>query len=640
MKRALLMLAVLAALVAISPKRAAAQCPQCAPTPTQLLIYPGVPTGACSVIPPILAEDQANGVIYGCQFVSGIGTWVPQTGGSFYSPTVLVNGSSVTTVAQALTALPANGGTIDARGCTSGSLNLGTYDPGAKEVVLLLGACNYTASQIIEEPGEQIIGSGSYDSETVVTVTSSVNGTYVIAPNSGLRDLTSMVFSHFILDVEGTGTGLGCVQINPSQTNTSAIVNRISDMLFASRGGASVGTCIALNGTGATIGGENTVSGVSITNNEFLFNPSSTNDLSITGSVSGVAITANVMDSTGTAINCNSTKAFGIKIDGNSFPASSAPISNTGCLGVDIFANEYNGNNPLPDSGGSGDTLTSPLQGQSIAVGPSPAFTTINASPGLRWGNSGLIVTTGTYAVACDTSTSVLAGDRDSTVVLGNGNTTVNLPDPTATGCTGNFVVSLYNVDTVNHTVNAGGSSHLDVLNGSTSANGVTSFTLGPGQVATVNFNASGTLGVVKIPSSGGSSSAAVYGGGCSGVVISAGNSSVLGLGEPQTSGGCSSAEVDSHGSIVTHACTVKNLQVASSAAGLNSSDGVVTIRTAPAANGTFANSAVTCTIGTGKTCADGTHTASVSAGNMISATVATQSASTLADLLVYVDCQ
>lgn len=149
-----------------------------------------------------------------------------------------------------------------------------------------------------------------------------------------------------------------------------------------------------------------------------------------------------------------------------------------------------------------------------------------------------------------------------------------------------------------------------------------------------------GTNWNLQIGGSPAGSGATVYGGACGNAVLSAGSASVPGLGGPPTNTACTATEVDAAGPIITHACTVKNLQAGSASAGVNAGDGVVTLRTSPTFNGTFTNSTLTCTIGTGKTCADSTHTVSVSAGNQIAVTVVTQTSSTLASLVVYVDCQ
>jgi len=73
---------------------------------------------------------------------------------------------------------------------------------------------------------------------------------------------------------------------------------------------------------------------------------------------------------------------------------------------------------------------------------------------------------------------------------------------------------------------------------------------------------------------------------------------------------------------------TLRNLQVRCGTAGVNASSGVVTGRI----NG--ANTTVTCTVGTGTTCSDTTHTAAVVAGDRITLSVATQAGETLANCL------
>lgn len=113
-------------------------------------------------------------------------------------------------------------------------------------------------------------------------------------------------------------------------------------------------------------------------------------------------------------------------------------------------------------------------------------------SPGLPWGNGSAAVTTTPYAVACDSGTAV--ADRGTTILFQSGASVINLPDPTAAGCTGNFAVSLYDDGAGSLTVNRGGTSTINVVDGSTNTDAATSFTLATGQYALCNANAAGTI--------------------------------------------------------------------------------------------------------------------------------------------------
>jgi hypothetical protein len=79
---------------------------------------------------------------------------------------------------------------------------------------------------------------------------------------------------------------------------------------------------------------------------------------------------------------------------------------------------------------------------------------------------------------------------------------------------------------------------------------------------------------------------------------------------------------------------TLRNLQCTASTGGVNSSSGAVTVRTAPIASGTFANSAITSTFGTAASAADTTHTANVSLGQPIQIQVTSQASETLAGVV------
>lgn len=75
---------------------------------------------------------------------------------------------------------------------------------------------------------------------------------------------------------------------------------------------------------------------------------------------------------------------------------------------------------------------------------------------------------------------------------------------------------------------------------------------------------------------------------------------------------------------------TIKNLRVLSGTAGTAANSGIVTIALA-----STGNTVVTCTVGTGTSCTDTTHSAAVTASDQIYVSVATQGTETLADVLI-----
>jgi hypothetical protein len=84
---------------------------------------------------------------------------------------------------------------------------------------------------------------------------------------------------------------------------------------------------------------------------------------------------------------------------------------------------------------------------------------------------------------------------------------------------------------------------------------------------------------------------------------------------------------------LVTHACTLRNLVAHSSAAG-QASDGIVLVYLAGSSTG------ITCTIGTGTSCTDTTHTSAATAGQMVTVGIAEHSGTTsVADVAVAFDC-
>jgi hypothetical protein len=90
---------------------------------------------------------------------------------------ITVDGTTYTTIQQALAALPAVGGTIDMRGNnSSAALAIGTFDPGNKAVTLLLGPYTYTVNQITLRTNFRIFGSGVPTQNTAGTTLQATGG--------------------------------------------------------------------------------------------------------------------------------------------------------------------------------------------------------------------------------------------------------------------------------------------------------------------------------------------------------------------------------------------------------------------------------------------------------------------------------
>ena len=79
---------------------------------------------------------------------------------------------------------------------------------------------------------------------------------------------------------------------------------------------------------------------------------------------------------------------------------------------------------------------------------------------------------------------------------------------------------------------------------------------------------------------------------------------------------------------------TLRNLQCTATAAGVNASSGGVTVRSAAVSSGTFSNTALTATFGTGTSANDTTHSANVTLGQPIQIQVTSQASETLAGVV------
>jgi hypothetical protein len=122
-----------------------------------------------------------------------------------------------------------------------------------------------------------------------------------------------------------------------------------------------------------------------------------------------------------------------------------------------------------------------------------------------------------------------------------------------------------------------------------------------------------------------------VINGACTGVATASSTLGLFGTGPNVTVTTCTTATIGS--GIVMHASvTLQGLFVTASTAGVNASSGVVTVLK----NGSA--TAITCTIGTGTSCNDSTHTVAAVAGDLISINFTTQAADTLAGVKAQVE--
>jgi len=115
----------------------------------------------------------------------------------------------------------------------------------------------------------------------------------------------------------------------------------------------------------------------------------------------------------------------------------------------------------------------------------------------------------------------------------------------------------------------------------------------------------------------------------CIGTASSAATDGLTGL-DPGLALACSTvfAPSTAGGTSIPRAGVLKGLSITSTAVGVNGSDGVATIYK----NGSATS--ITCTVGTGTSCSDTTHTVAVVAGDIVSIAIATQTSTTLANLV------
>lgn len=121
--------------------------------------------------------------------------------------------------------------------------------------------------------------------------------------------------------------------------------------------------------------------------------------------------------------------------------------------------------------------------------------------------------------------------------------------------------------------------------------------------------------------------------GACTGVATASSTLGLFGTGPNETVTTCTSTTIGS-GITISGARTLQSLVVTASAGGVNASSGVVTVLK----NGS--TTTITCTIGTGTSCQDGTHQVAAADGDLISIQFSTQTAETLAGVKAIVQWQ
>jgi hypothetical protein len=110
----------------------------------------------------------------------------------------------------------------------------------------------------------------------------------------------------------------------------------------------------------------------------------------------------------------------------------------------------------------------------------------------------------------------------------------------------------------------------------------------------------------------------------CTGVATASSTLGLYGTGSNETLSTCTSATIG-NGIPASAAKTLHYLYVTSTAGGVNGSSGVVTVLKNGGAT------TITCTLGTGTSCSDATHSVALAIGDLISIQFTTQAADTLA---------
>lgn len=164
--------------------------------------------------------------------------------------------------------------------------------------------------------------------------------------------------------------------------------------------------------------------------------------------------------------------------------------------------------------------------------------------------------------------------------------------------------------------------SFMSNFNGGASGSSLKSQAAGIGNW--VDFGGNGFAGPVNFQGTYSNMTALNVFGACTGVVTASSTLGLYGTGPNVTATTCTSTTVGT-GILMNKNATVYELLATSTVAGVNASSGAVTVLKNGAAQ------TMTCTMGTGTACQDGTHTFTVVPGDLVSIRFTSQAADTLA---------
>jgi len=169
------------------------------------------------------------------------------TATNYIGQVVTINGTSITTIQQAIATLPASGGTIDARLMPAGSsLNLGTVDPGTKPTTILLGCFTYPFDKIIVQNGLHIIGIDE-GTCTFLSWSSVTVGDSAIYQGPTV-DSSYVLMDHFAILGQNI-SGQHAINIAPNGAlNNSASEHDYKHLLFTGIGGTAIVIDASLGG--------------------------------------------------------------------------------------------------------------------------------------------------------------------------------------------------------------------------------------------------------------------------------------------------------------------------------------------------------------------------------------------------------
>jgi hypothetical protein len=162
------------------------------------------------------------------------------TATNYTGQVVTINGTSITTIQQAIAALPAGGGAIDARVMPSGSsFDLGTIDSGdTKPIEIWLGCFAYSFTKIVIRNGLHIIGGGT----TCTTLNwSSVTVGDAAIEQFGTADTGGVLFTDLLILANGTTANQTAIKIAPNGSlNNSASYHLYERLVFGNFTGIGI----------------------------------------------------------------------------------------------------------------------------------------------------------------------------------------------------------------------------------------------------------------------------------------------------------------------------------------------------------------------------------------------------------------